>query len=355
MEKYLVKCFFLFALVLALACVDAPAQDDRQATSKANGEKPPQRTSAERFRRAESQVRDRKYQVDSVLHESTRAKLNLSPQQQTRLGLVVRAMDESFAKALKAIEAEAFESDAEGPAYAIHKLPDLDFIIEQCRAEIRHEVLSKDQAKLLQDEWKEMNDEALTQTIVKMLPIESLWYVGKNPKASSLGTQIHIEDGKAVIALRDIPDSTRNPDRKTTKTQSLWNGESLRWGGRAQIFYYLWRGPYAKPDAEKRVFFSVESPVTAPRLTLSDNARTGNQWTIVPVPSELARNSAAADNEVWGYIRVADVQNRELWLGVADRPILLNADGKLVECLELAIGEKKEHVFRYVRTPPQSQ
>ncbi len=57
---------------------------------------------------------------------------------------------------------------------------------------------------------------------------------------------------------------------------------------------------------------------------------------------------------MWGYVRVADIRERELWLDVSAKPIFLKKNGRVFECLELSIGEKKGQVFRYLRMTPEN-
>ena len=100
--------------------------------------------------------------------------------------------------------------------------------------------------------------------------VESLWLVGKDSKPPfPLGTRIHIEDGKAVVRLRDVTDTIPTAGPEAVRLQQNWDGESLAWGGEAQIFFYIWRGPVGRPTAEKRCFFAGGRPQRPPRDSCS--------------------------------------------------------------------------------------
>ncbi len=261
------RAILLLTLGLSLAPVLCWAAEPKAEEAKVKGltQLQPRRAWGEEFRQSAAEIRQRKNQVENVLPPQIRPKLNLSKQQEAKIAKAVAAMNESFAKEMRSIEREAFESDAEGPVYAIKRLPTLGPILEQCRTEICRDILNEDQAKLLRAEWIGMDAEEAARKADESRPVESLWLVGKDSKPPfPLGMQIHIENGKAVVRLREVTDTIPTAGPEAIQLPQNWDGESLMWGGEAQILLLHVARTAGQARCEKKVLLRCGEPNDRP-------------------------------------------------------------------------------------------
>ena len=168
--------------------------------------------------------------------------------------------------------------------------------------------------------------------------------------------------GNDVHALKRHGDwiTLRRKDVKADdgpKSLVLWTRSDLTWSGHtkrypewpAAIGFDVSQPVGLDPDKKAKYFLAVADAATSPRLMVTTDEKQASQWTMEVVQSKSGNYSDPRE-ERWGYIRAADILEREAWLTLA--PDGAN-DGRFNQ--PLALSFKKDALFLYVRLVPQSK
>jgi hypothetical protein len=187
---------------------------------------------------------------------------------------------------------------------------------------------------------------------------ERLWYVG--PKKSEDRNYVFVADNILLTVLeRDVRVKASN----VIKTE--WKDSGINWGGHlekeekwpAKISFNLSRpdGNHSGKDIKQTLFLSVVVKDKKPTLVLTADSEKANNWTMDLVSSESIRSEPEENR--WGYIRVIDGPQKDLWLSVSGDPVLVESYWKndINFCLQLIVDDKKDSIFFYSRFPPSGK